>query len=138
MTKRVVLEESGHYYTRIGATSTEVFPGGSATDTDAIHKTTSGEIAALTLKEAPGSSDLVMIEDASASNAKRRVTVASLSGSSGVPEAPNDGKLYARKSLGWVEADAAAVGADASGSASAVGATAARNVQARVWLGAYL
>lgn len=60
------------------------------------------------------------------------------SGSGGVPEAPNDGKLYARKSAGWVEADASAVGADTSGAASTVGTVAARNVQARVWLGAYL
>jgi hypothetical protein len=119
MTKRIVFEESGHYYTKANGTSTEVSPGGSATDPNAIHKTTAGEIAAITLKEAPGASDVVLIEDASAGNAKRRVTVASLSGSGGVPEAPNDGKLYGRKSAGWVEATATAVGADASGAATA-------------------
>jgi len=119
MTKKLVTEESGHYYTRAGGTYTEVSPGGSSTDPNAVHKTIAGEIAELTLKEAPGSSDVVMIEDASAGNAKRRATVASLTGSGGVPEAPNDGKLYGRKSTGWVEATASAVGADATGAATA-------------------
>jgi hypothetical protein len=40
-------------------------------------------------------------------------------GSGGVPEAPNDGKLYARKSLAWTEATAAEVGAEAAGTTAA-------------------
>jgi hypothetical protein len=48
------------------------------TDPDAIHDNVSGEISAVTLKASPTGSDLVLIEDAAASNAKKRVTLTSI------------------------------------------------------------
>lgn len=48
------------------------------TDPDAYHRSVTNEIAATTLKASPSGSDVVLIEDVSASNAKRRATIASL------------------------------------------------------------
>jgi len=50
--------------------------GGS--DTTAIHDDQSGEIAAIAEKTTPGDADLLLIEDASASNAKKKIQVANL------------------------------------------------------------
>lgn len=51
-----------------------------ANDANAIHDNVSGEIAAVTEKASPTSSDLLLIEDAAASNAKKRTTIANLPG----------------------------------------------------------
>lgn len=48
------------------------------TDTDAIHKSTAGEIAALTSKASPVAADLLVIEDSAAANAKKKITVGSI------------------------------------------------------------
>jgi len=47
-------------------------------DTTAIHKTTAGEISAMTEKAAPVSADLVVIEDSADSNNKKKVQVGNL------------------------------------------------------------
>jgi len=52
------------------------FPGG--VDPTAVHDDTAGEIAAVALKAAPVSADLLLIEDSAATNAKKRVTIGSL------------------------------------------------------------
>lgn len=48
-----------------------------------IHTNIAGEIAAVTLKATPTNSDLLLIEDAAAGNAKKRVTIGSLPSSGG-------------------------------------------------------
>lgn len=48
---------------------------GVTTDSNAIHGNTAAEISALTSKATPTVSDLLLIEDAAASNAKKKVTV---------------------------------------------------------------
>ena len=63
---------------------------GGGVDTTAIHKATAGEIAAMTAKAVPTSSDLLVIEDAAASNAKKKITLGSL---------PSSGTIIAGK--GW-------------------------------------
>lgn len=52
-------------------------------DGNAIHGDESAEISALTEKGTPVNADLVIIEDSAASNAKKKVQVGSLPGSSG-------------------------------------------------------
>lgn len=52
-------------------------------DDDAIHDDVSGEIAAITEKVSPVNTDLVIIEDSAASNAKKRVQVGNLPGGGG-------------------------------------------------------
>ena len=47
-------------------------------DGSAIHDDIAGEIAAIALKAVPGASDVLVIEDASAANAKKRITIGSL------------------------------------------------------------
>lgn len=47
-------------------------------DPDAIHDNVAAEIAAIAAKATPTSSDLIVIEDAADSNAKKRVTIGSL------------------------------------------------------------
>ena len=47
-------------------------------DPDAIHDNVAGEIASITAKSSPTASDLLVIEDAADSNAKKRVTIGSL------------------------------------------------------------
>jgi hypothetical protein len=49
-------------------------------DTTAIHKATSGEISAMTEKTAPLDADLVVIESAADTNAKRKVQLSNLAG----------------------------------------------------------
>ncbi len=53
------------------------------TDKDAIHDNVSGEISALTEKVSPTSSDLLIIEDAAASNAKKKVQIGNLPAGNG-------------------------------------------------------
>jgi hypothetical protein len=47
-------------------------------DSDAIHDNVSGEISAITAKDTPTTSDFLLIEDAAASNAKKRITIGDL------------------------------------------------------------
>ena len=75
----VGVEDSGGNFT-----STEVegalaeLATGAATDADAIHDNVDGEIAAVTLKAAPVSADLALIEDSADTNSKKRVTAQSI------------------------------------------------------------
>lgn len=48
------------------------------TDADAVHDNVSGELAAITLKGTPTTSDILLIEDAAAGNAKKRTTIGDL------------------------------------------------------------
>jgi hypothetical protein len=52
--------------------------GGGGTDTNAIHVNASGEISGIASKTTPTTSDLLVIEDAAALNAKKKVTAGSL------------------------------------------------------------
>jgi len=52
----------------------------SATDIDAIHKTTSAEISTITEKTTPASNDLLVIEDSADSNSKKRLKIGNLPG----------------------------------------------------------
>jgi len=52
------------------------------TDSNAIHKATSGEIAGMTEKGTPVGADLIVIEDSAASNAKKKVQISNLPSSS--------------------------------------------------------
>ena len=52
----------------------------SATDIDAIHKTTSAEISTITEKTTPVSNDLLVIEDSADSNSKKRLKIGNLPG----------------------------------------------------------
>ena len=57
-------------------------------DTTAIHVGTASEISAITLKTTPTSSDLLVIEDVAAGNAKKRITIGTLpSGGGGLSSA---------------------------------------------------
>lgn len=56
---------------------------GSGTDSDAIHDNVSGEISAITEKVSPVSTDMIIIEDSEASNAKKMVQIGNLPGGSG-------------------------------------------------------
>jgi len=58
-------------------------PGGSGTDSDAIHDNVAAEISAITEKASPISADLLVIEDSADSNNKKRVQVGNLPGGSG-------------------------------------------------------
>lgn len=53
------------------------------TDADAIHDNVSGEIATVTEKTTPVGSDLLLIEDSAAGNAKKRVQISNLAGAFG-------------------------------------------------------
>lgn len=53
-------------------------PLASGTDADAIHDNQASEIAAITEKGTPTTSDFLLIEDAAASNVKKRVTIGNL------------------------------------------------------------
>lgn len=57
--------------------------GSPAIDSTVFHKTTTGEIAALTEKTTPVSADLLVIEDSAASNAKKKVQIGNLPSSGG-------------------------------------------------------
>jgi len=51
---------------------------GDGADSTAIHDDTAGEILAIALKGAPTTSDLLVIEDVAAANAKKRITIGTL------------------------------------------------------------
>ena len=57
---------------------------GAESDAAALHDNVAGEIAAITEKVTPVSTDLLVIEDSAAANAKKRVQVGNLPGGSGV------------------------------------------------------
>lgn len=50
-------------------------------DSTAIHDDTAGEILAVTLKAAPGTADVLLLEDVSAANVKKRTTAAAIAAS---------------------------------------------------------
>jgi len=56
------------------------------TDSAAIHDNVAGEIAAITEKTSPASTDLLIIEDSAASNAKKKLQIGNLPGGGGVTE----------------------------------------------------
>jgi len=56
-----------------------------------LHDNVGGEIAAVTAKATPTTSDILLIEDAAASNAKKRITIGDLpSGGGGISEVSDD------------------------------------------------
>ena len=55
--------------------------GGAGSDTTAIHNNVGGEISAVATKTTPTISDYLLIEDAAASDAKKRITIGDLPGS---------------------------------------------------------
>jgi len=57
--------------------------GGPGSDTTAIHRDTSAEISTITEKTTPAGTDLLIIEDSAAANAKKRVQIANLPSSGG-------------------------------------------------------
>jgi hypothetical protein len=62
-------------------------------------------IASLTTKASPGGADFLLISDQAASGAMKKVAISTMPGSAGgITDAPNDGQLYGRQSLGWVAA----------------------------------
>jgi hypothetical protein len=68
---------------------------GSATPTDV-------DIAGLTTKASPAGTDYLIVSDQSASGAWKKVAISTMPGASGgITEAPNDGQMYGRQSLGW-------------------------------------
>jgi hypothetical protein len=73
-----------------------------AADADVFHKATDGEFNALTLKASPTTSDIIPIEDAAASNAKKKITAGTLPISTAT-QAALDGK--ANTSHSHVDAD---------------------------------
>ena len=59
-------------------------------------------IATLTTKASPAGGDFLLVSDQAASGAWKKVAISTMPGSAGgIPEAPNDGQLYGRQSLGW-------------------------------------
>jgi hypothetical protein len=59
-------------------------------------------IASLTTKASPAGGDFLLVSDQAASGAWKKVAISTMPGSAGgIPEAPNDGQLYGRQSLGW-------------------------------------
>jgi hypothetical protein len=52
--------------------------GGPGSDTTAIHESTAAEISAVTAKATPTSADFLLIEDAAAADAKKRITIGDL------------------------------------------------------------
>jgi hypothetical protein len=78
----LVIEDSADSYNKKKVTVGSL-PTGSGSDADAIHDNVSGEIAAIPEKSSPVSGDLLIIEDSEASNAKKKVQVGNLPGSTG-------------------------------------------------------
>lgn len=58
-------------------------PGGSGTDENAIHDNVSGEINALTEKNTPANTDILIIEDSANGNAKKKIQIGNLPGGEG-------------------------------------------------------
>lgn len=90
MSRRIVVSTSG--------VPRRVTPPASAAtvagvDSDAIHDNVSGEINAISAKATPTTSDLLLIEDAAASNAKKKITIGDLPSGS-VSPLTTKGDLY--------------------------------------------
>ncbi len=74
-----LIEDSAASNAKKTSTLTQVFAAmGPGSDTDAIHDNVSAEINAIAAKGTPTTSDLLLIEDAAASNAKKKITIANL------------------------------------------------------------
>lgn len=86
--------------------------GGPGTDTTAIHDNVNGEISAITAKATPTTSDFILIEDAAASNAKKRITIGDLPGGGGTDRGTFswvlNGKVIATEGLDGVRIPASA------------------------------
>ena len=54
------------------------YPGGGITDSDAIHDNVAAEISAIAPKATPTTSDILLIEDAAAADAKKSITIGDL------------------------------------------------------------
>jgi hypothetical protein len=78
----------------------DVYPG--ATDSAAIHDNASGEIAALTLKATLVGTDVILVEDSSAGNAKKYTTV------SGIPHNSLSG-YDVNRHIDWTAASAGTI-----------------------------
>jgi hypothetical protein len=60
------------------------------------------DIAGLSAKVSPAGGDFLLLSDQAASGAWKRVSISNLPGASGgISDAPNDGQMYGRQSLGW-------------------------------------
>jgi hypothetical protein len=60
------------------------------------------DIAGLTTKASPAGGDFLLLSDQAASGAWKKISISTLPGASGgITEAPNDGQMYGRQSLGW-------------------------------------
>ncbi len=68
----------GHTHSIADVTGLQAALDLKAVDADVLHKAVSGEINAMTSKGAPTTSDLLVIEDTAASNAKKKVTAGAL------------------------------------------------------------
>ena len=68
-----------------------------AVDSAVLHKATSGEINAETVKTTPVTADVLLIEDSAASFAKKKITIGSLPGGSGT----SDPTAQIMAILGW-------------------------------------
>jgi hypothetical protein len=75
----LLIEDSAASYAKKRVQITNL-PGGA--DADAIHDNVAGEIAALTEKASPASADLIIIEDSTTGNAKKKVQIGNLPGGS--------------------------------------------------------
>jgi hypothetical protein len=106
----IPLTDAGSYFTtdNVEAALQQLGAGGSGTDANAIHVNASGEINGLTNKPTPTTSDLLVIEDAAALNAKKKVTTAALPVSTATQAA-----LDAKASITYVDAQIAGVTAGA-------------------------
>lgn len=74
-------------------------------DTTAIHKATAAEISAMTAKGTPTTSDFLVIEDAAAANAKKRITIGDL------PAAAAVGMTSVVRTVSTTDATQTAIGA---------------------------
>lgn len=90
-----VVDENTNYRYQSGAWSIVT----DLTDVDAIHDNVAGEIAAVTAKGSPTSSDFLLIEDAADSNNKKRITIGDLPGSAATLGALTDVDLTGSPSL---------------------------------------
>ena len=72
-----------------------------ATDADAIHDNVASEISAITSKAVPTDADFLLIEDAAAANAKKKITIGDLPGGGGGGASSKHaiGRLYGNVSI---------------------------------------
>lgn len=78
----LLIEDSGAGYAKKKVQLSNL-PGGSGTDSNAIHSDASAEINTIAEKVSPASADLLLIEDSGSGYAKKKVQVANLPGASG-------------------------------------------------------